>query len=390
MTSYNRFSDGMDKTAEESAQGEMLLPRLDLGILSRMLRTLDKDDDEWERFFVGLACACSSRVMDPQGIVVGPEGEGLKNALIGWAERTFTSNLVPEEIKDRRISIYIKTAMYTTVLKPSDLIKGVLLGSLDGLLSFVAFGLEAQIWLHHHDPLTIFLAECAIAATIACVERRNQAWSDLVLVSLLGVEDPSLQKYIQFDDSPLLANLIFIVGQMRSNHPLLHEGLDFYTEGVIPRTLQLVCNFNPRRTSLELQHRFCDLWNELVGTAQNGENSPRTRQFSIAILKDTRKIICELCKGEDAPLTGEMRSFNIEDDDHPVLRTAASYGECQVATTRFTASPTPYGPPEGQHNMQSPTPSLTSLPSASTTSTIVAPTSVQDKGSSSGNVTLKE
>jgi hypothetical protein len=98
-----------------------------------------------------------------------------------------------------------------------------------------------------------------------------------------------------------------------------------------------------------------------------------------------------LCQGEDASLTGEMESFNIEEDDHLVLRTAASYRKCQMAPTRFTASPTPYyGPPEGQHNMQSPTPSLTLLPSSSTNSTIVDPTSVQDKGSSSGDVTLTE
>ncbi|KAI0247936.1 hypothetical protein BJV78DRAFT_1285152 [Lactifluus subvellereus] len=394
-TSYKKFSDGMDKTAEQTAQEENLLQRLDLDILSWMFKTLD-EDHEWERCFVGLASACSSRVMHPRRIFVESERERLKNALMGWAERTLSSNLVSEEIKERRINIYINTAIDTTVLQPSDLIHEVLHGKLGGFLSFVAFGLSAQIWLQDYDPLTTFLAECAIAATIARVQRWKcpGAWSHLVLSSQLDLSLP--EGYVEYGDSALLANLISIVGQMRLNHSRLHQGFDLYAQDVIRGTLQLVCKFDAWQTLPELQYRFCDLWNELVDTAQNGKYG-RTRQFSIMILKNIRKVMIELCKGEDAPLTGQMNSIITSGDDDSVLEVPSSYSKCQTRAapsfplppmlpssyptrTVLTASPTPYDPREAQHNMQSSMSSFTPPPPSLPVSTIVAPTSVQYTG----------
>ena len=71
--------------------------------LSWMFRTLN-EDDEFEQFFDALPSLCDLEALeDPQRAFIKPSQNMLSRALIGMMDRTLLSDLVPKEVKQRRI-----------------------------------------------------------------------------------------------------------------------------------------------------------------------------------------------------------------------------------------------------------------------------------------------
>ena len=102
--SYRRLLvRGMQKTAEESAFNSP--SEIDTRAFMWTFDCLD-EDHELERFFSGLPGFRSSKVVkDPLPDLTSEEQEKLLDALIGLSDRTFSSDLLPEQVKIRRTVI---------------------------------------------------------------------------------------------------------------------------------------------------------------------------------------------------------------------------------------------------------------------------------------------
>ncbi|KAH9057269.1 hypothetical protein EDB87DRAFT_1686552 [Lactarius vividus] len=106
---YGKFlSQGMQKTAEKTALD--LSSKIDARALMWTFDSLDKDD-ELERFFSGLPGSRSSKVIDdPLPSLTSEKKWKLSMALMGLLDVTFSSDLLPEPVKDRRAIICAKAS----------------------------------------------------------------------------------------------------------------------------------------------------------------------------------------------------------------------------------------------------------------------------------------
>src|SRR5260370_25519554 len=96
----------MQKTVEETALNSP--SEIDTRVFLRTFDSMDEDHD-LERFFSGLPGFRSSKVAeDPLPSLTEERKAGLFMALIGLLDRTFSSDLLPEPVKNRRAIICAK------------------------------------------------------------------------------------------------------------------------------------------------------------------------------------------------------------------------------------------------------------------------------------------
>ena len=99
------FSKSMRQTAEYHA---LKVQRNDFGALLWTFESLDEDEERQE-FFEGLLGLCSSTaVPDAVWAFIKPHPKMLADELMELMTRTLSSNLVPESVKQRRITFCIK------------------------------------------------------------------------------------------------------------------------------------------------------------------------------------------------------------------------------------------------------------------------------------------
>ncbi|KAI0295646.1 hypothetical protein B0F90DRAFT_1143543 [Multifurca ochricompacta] len=135
------FSDGLGKTAEKTALN--LSSEIDGRALMWTLESSD-EDHELEQFFAGIPGFFQSTVVkNPQQAFDAPDSEEMSKALIGLMQRTWTSNLVHESVKQRRIVISEVATGQASVGLPisKDTVDLALLYNQDGFFSSVEFGL---------------------------------------------------------------------------------------------------------------------------------------------------------------------------------------------------------------------------------------------------------
>jgi len=241
----------MEKKFEEAARKAP--SEIDGRALMWTYESLD-EDHELEQFFAGIPGFCSSKVVDnPQSSLDGLRSWTVVSALKEFSERTWSSNLVSETIKIRRLAIcvraidaaYLSNAAYE-ILRPA-------------LFGSVELGHCLINWGNNDDRETTLLAQGIIACIVANVPQRNERWFSLTMHHL-GISEHVLRLYLDHGDSVLLANLIHFTRQIVRNFlkanwevlPVLHilQGLRW--------------NYNVQDTLPGLQHDFCSLWNEIV------------------------------------------------------------------------------------------------------------------------------
>ena len=315
------FSHSMTKTAEKYAH--KLPPNIDHTSLLWTFESLDEDTD-LEKFFEGLPRLCDSETGKElklqEGFII-PYKKKLSSVLIELMNRTLSSNLVTEFVKQRRMIICTKAIESTSLLGPWWILRCVLLGDWYRFLGCIEFGLFVQNWKSISHPVTTFYAQCVAAYTISIVrrdERRIQLASDLL-------KDSPLRKYVAKDtkgDSIELANAIFIIRRTiqtysgaaeRHRKDILHAS---------SRTLEAVCKLDIGSTSPELQNEFCGLWNQLVDAARTGH---RVQDVLVSTLKNIRKLYIAL---HDA---GSTAFYTTTDDQDLVWDKPMSYPMCTIA-----------------------------------------------------------
>jgi hypothetical protein len=304
---------------------------IDYRALSWMFNTLNSDD-EFEQFFDALPSLCDSEAFDdPWRAFIKPNEKILSHALIGMMDRTLLSDLVPEEVKQRRIIISTKAIGATSLLGPWWTLRRVLFGDWHGFSRSIHFGLIVQGWKNISSPVTEFYAQYVVGVTLASVQKRDDHWFELAS-GQLNESKSLLRNYFAHDDSVLLANAIFIIWrtiQTFSGTEDRHRRDILETSS---KTLESVCRFDIQYTLLEHQHQFCGLWNQLVDAAQNNTHSDTTSLYMLT-LKSIRRLYTTL---HEETISAPTAFSTTTDDRNRVLDDATSYPKCRINEHRHS------------------------------------------------------
>jgi hypothetical protein len=314
------FSLGLKRITEETAREPSV--GIDGRLLTWIFDSLD-EDLELERFFSSIPGLCSSTVVtDPLGTFVVPNEHKLVWALIGLMDRTLASQLVPNTIKQRRSTICVK-AMDAASLPLNDaILDRVFSEEWDGVLSSVELGLFLRRKVDYNDPGAASYSQCAISIIISREQEHNSRWFELA-TGHLGVSGSVLRNYLEYGDSVLLFNCIYIT---RYIIDIYSKERWRHSDGSRSKTLESVTKFNIRGTLPGLQHDFCRLWNDTVRTAQKSP-AHHIQLICILALKHIRNAYISL-HGET---NATPKAFSAHTDiDDPILDKPLSYPLCDV------------------------------------------------------------
>jgi hypothetical protein len=287
------FSRSMRETAEYYAK--RLQHDIDFRALLWTFKSLDEDGDRQE-FFEGLLGLCNSKAV-PNALrdFIKPHARMLADELIELMNRTLSSNLISESVKQTRITICTKVIGTTHLIGDWRFLRRVLLEDWDRFLGCVEFGILSQKLMKNHGRVTTFAAQCSAAAVISNVQGRDDNWYKLVF-GQLNIPKPLLDRYLSHGDSILLANLMSIVRRIVQAYSGSSEYQKSDLFRATSKTLKFVCKFDVNDTLPELQHEFCDLWNLLVDKAENDER-PRVKCITKTVLEHIRKLHVALHPG---------------------------------------------------------------------------------------------
>ena len=333
--SYRKsLAQGMQKTAEETALN--MSSEIDTRAFLWTFDCLD-EDDELERFFSGLPGFRSSKVVkDPLPHLTEEEILKLYGGLRGLLERTFSSDLLPTPVRNRRALICAKavdpehTPVETPFLEPTPTAFRIL----DMILSkyrhsgAVATGIVNILrgWGSGIDEDKIVYARMTICKVLATSQPRGNSWYNFASDEL-GFPETSLREYAAQGDSLSLVILLHIIRQQcsyfRKMSWLRKEGFSF--------VLAEASKLEVENTSSELQHEFCTLWNQIVREAQGSD-----WQIVFYILRPIRNVFLALHQDTDSAPT--QFSISTGDWDH-ILRVPSSYPLCKVSDHSSESTP---------------------------------------------------
>ena len=255
-TYWQRILRGVDKEFEETA---LKTPSdIDGRALMWMYESLD-EDHELEQFFAGIPEFCSSKVVDnPQSSLASLRRWRVTSALNGFLERTWSSNLVSETIKIRRLIICIRAIDAANLSHAAFQIFDSFFDDRPALFRSVELGDSLMSWGNYDDRNTTLFAQGIISCIIANVPQRNERWFSLTMRHL-GISEYVLRSYLDHSKSISLAILIHFTRHLLHNSfedrwhllPLFNYG-------------RLLSGFDVQNTLPGLQHDFCHLWNEMV------------------------------------------------------------------------------------------------------------------------------
>jgi hypothetical protein len=272
----------MEKGFEETAL------QAPLGIDGRALtwtyESLD-EDRELEQFFSGIPGFCCSKVVDnPQSSLDSLRNWAVASALNGFLERTWSSNLVSETVKIRRLVTCVRAIDAVCLHSAASKIFDEFFANRHALFRSVELGHSLMSWSNNDNRNLTLFAQGIIACIISDVHQRNERWFSLT-IHHLGISEHVLRGYLDCGDSVLLANLIhfarqFVRGFLEANWE------KFPLSQILWR---LVSISNVQNTLPELQHDFCGLWNEIVL-----QRRARDHRFLLNILEKIHPIYVDL------------------------------------------------------------------------------------------------
>jgi hypothetical protein len=379
-----RYDDGILKGKRRQTEKIAFKPssEIDTQILERLLLALD-DDSALETFFDAIPGFCNSKLcILPLSSSVQTK---LRQALDGFLNRTFSSNLVSESARVNRFITCLNVAH--AVLGPNTalgILDNVYNGHENDALHSVEIGHALRLWGHrrYHD----LAVQRIIAHIIARVRERDDRWTTLVKEEF-RVPNDVLRDSHAHGDSVLLFILIHI-----SRESIRVGSWTF-------EILSSLSKFNIRNALPGLQHEFCSLWNEIAQKA--GDQGPFST--SARILRDIRHLYIALHRGTDfAPIAFSASTGGLDS----ILERPLMYPQCDIpshrpdSTTRVPVAlfgavprPTPLGISSDASPHQSTLRRGTGLRPASETNIIVGlspppdPSTTSEIGETSGLLT---
>jgi Family of unknown function (DUF6535) len=316
-TYRKRLLDGLVKTAQETAS--KLSAEIDRQALRWTFESLD-EDHELEQFFEGIPGFCSSKeVTKPRRVLAGLGDRTLAVALAGLLNRTWSSSLLSQPVKERRLMVCIQAAgaLDLQILTSNFLFKNFKQGVDGVILRSVQLGHSLRPLCHSGYSGTALYAQAIVACIIARAPERDYRWKALVM-DQFRISEAVLRSYLAHGDSVLLANLTHITRQFFRFY--LPSPSELPVMGSIE---EMISKFDLRNTLPELQHDFCALWNEIILKARENE----TRRIPFWILRPIRHVYIALHQGtDDAPTAFDASN----PDNDSILGLLSSYPMCNI------------------------------------------------------------
>jgi hypothetical protein len=284
--------------------------------------TFDRLDEDRELvgFFLGVPGFHSSNVAkEPLRSLNDAQRRRLLDAMIGLLDRTYSSDLLSDQVKRHRDDICANAVDLVDTPKAFQKVLTILTSSVPA--PAVEIAQFVKRWGNRQGDDTVQVFVRAISTfVVAKAQRHNNSWFILASEEL-GVPEPVLRKHAAHGDSLSLAILIYVVRQQFTHHQK-----PSYPEYQISLVLKAVCKFNAQDTSPDLQHDFCALWNQVVQTAQRSNNAEWW--MTNYILRLIRNIYLVLHQDTNSAPT--RFSASTREDDRALNR-LSSYPVCNVA-----------------------------------------------------------
>jgi len=317
-TYRRRISQGMEKEFEETAL--KISSEIDGRALMWTYESLD-EDHELEHFFAGIPGFCSSTVVvNPQSSLAKLDTQRTGRALKAFLERTWSSTLVSETIKTRRLVICVRAIDAAHLSHAAWHILHLFLAPQRTLMRSVEIGHSLISWGGDIDQKSALCALGIIADIVANVPQRDERWFSLTMRHL-SISEHVLRGYLDHGDSVLLANLIHLTRQLLRNVTRAHWEAFAVARYFLPQA----SSFHVQNTLPGLQRNFCDLWNEIVLQARANEH-----ELPLYILQQTRFIYLALHRRNDANPTTIPASTH----DFSILDQSSSYPLCSIPSHR--------------------------------------------------------
>jgi hypothetical protein len=313
---------GLQKTAEKAA--------LDLqsGLSRRALMwTFDSlhEDEELEHFFSSLPGFRRSN--DDEDILLRlteDQMENLWSGLIGFLDRTFSSNTVPEPVKTRRAKIC------ADALDPAAAFPYIL----DSVISEDQYGPVRSASVARfirdngkNDATLIMLTQVIVSSVVATAQLRNDHWFTIASDEL-DVRESVLRNYASHDLS--LAILIHVTCQQFTHFRELSWPSDKFS-----KVLRSASKFKVEETSPELQRGFCALWNQIVKKAQDDDDDGA--KIAAFILRPIYKVYVEI--HQRPHVASRRRLFTRTRAFADILKSPPEYPSCERDEHRLDLTP---------------------------------------------------
>ena len=255
---------GMLKTVEETALNSP--PEIDTRAFLWTFDALD-EDHELDHFFSSLSGFRSSKVVDdPLPHLTKEQKSNISAALIGLLDRTFSSDLLPQSVKNRRAILFANTHDPANITDASlHILQRIVSQGQERRLKAEELSHVVRDTTNGLEEDTIYLLQAMVTGLVITAQHRDNSWFTLAS-SVLGVSETVLRDYAAQGDSLSFAILIHITRQQFHDFRYLPwPGFEFSDY------LVKASKFNVQDTSPELQHDFCALWNEII----LGERDPQ-------------------------------------------------------------------------------------------------------------------
>ena len=275
-------------------------PDLDTRALMWTLDRLD-EDHELVRFFSGVPGFHTSKaVKQPLRSLSDEQSLKLLTAIIGFLDRTVSSDLFSDRVKRQRADICEKAI---DLLDTPEALLEILyrLASEDYYDSALGPVESTEIvqfvtrWGHckGEDTTTTPVIRALFSIVVARVRRHDDSWFILASEEL-AVPESALRSHAAHGDSLSLVILIHIIRQQ-----FIYLRTPSWPYWGIPSALKSASNFDVQNTSPELQHEFCALWNQMVRAAPDQYNL----RVTWYILNSLRGVYNALHQGTDSAPT---------------------------------------------------------------------------------------
>ena len=354
---------GMQKMAEESAYNSP--SEIDTRAFMWTFDCLD-EDHELERFFSGLPGLRSSKVVKyPLPNLTWEQQEKVLDALIGLSDRAASSDLLPEPVKIRRSVICGKAIGPLDIPQTIQRALGRIFSEVqDGPVQSAEIAHLVRGWDDGKGKETTMIIRATVSSVVAMAQQRNDLWFHMASDEM-GLPESVLRSHAKHGDSLSLAVLNHVVRQQFS---LFQERYWPFRE--FTKVLDAASQFDVLDTSPELQHEFCEIWNEVVRVADGA--------MRWSILRPIRNIYLTLHLHTDC---APKRFSTCTDHGDRILWSSKSYPTCDIPGHSTNLTPELHGatPSAIAHATQHGNAVLVSAPLPDTpSSSIPAPTHIYE------------
>ena len=268
------------------------------------------EDHELVRFFSGLPGFHTSKVLkDPLRGLTDEQKLEIFTAIIGFLDRTFSSDLLSDRVKRQRADICEKAIDLVDTPEAFPQIVHALASAhrynkpvLGPVQSTETVQFVRRLGNRKGKDTTTPVIRALFSIAVASVQRHDDSWF-ILASSAMAIPEAVLRSHAVHRDSLSLVILIHIIRQQ-----FTYLQTTSWPVWKISLALWSASEFDVRDTSPELQHEFCALWNQMVRAAQDRRIA---LYFRLYMLDYIRGVYTALHQGTDSGLIYDFSDLGI-------------------------------------------------------------------------------